>query len=182
MNVIIHLLVFVVIAGLSHIISVFALPRLAKDDVFSRLGHDLPIHAMTVLDPQLSKTLPFFDPSISVAVCRYDLSDGPVRLRARLSDSFLAIVLADFGRGVYSSVSDRAATGGSLDVVIATQTQLDKIAALEAKEDAIEEIRIASPRPLGLAILKVVVDLPSARETAETVLREARCDAESLPN
>jgi hypothetical protein len=45
----------------------------------------------------------------------------------------------------------------------------------------VEEIRIAAPRPRGLAIIKVLVDRPSAREGAEALIRAVKCESEALP-
>lgn len=178
----VYLLLFVVSAGIAHIASTFALPRLVRTDAFSRLGAEAPINTLAAIDDTVLRQLPYADPAFALSVCHYDLSDGPLRIRVPLSETFLAIVFAEYHRGVFSSVSDRAATGGSLDVVLATQAQLDRIARLDEEDQAIEEIRIVAPRPQGLAIVKVFSDRPSSRERAEAILRDARCDSESLPN
>lgn len=182
MRTLVHLTLFAVVAGIVHIVSLFALPAFTRDDVFSRLYREAPVNALAIIDEAAARTMPFTDPAVALAVCRYDLSEGPLRLRVPLSDTFLAIVFAEPKRGVFSSVSDRAATGGSLDVVLATQAQIDRITGLDDEGQAVEEIRLAAPRAQGLAILKVVVDRPSSRARAEQVLRDARCDSEMLPD
>lgn len=182
MRLVIHLIIFMVGAGIAHITSIFALPHFTITDAFSRLEDGAPINTLALVDEKDLLTLPFTDPATTLAICRYSLAEGPVRIRVSLSETFLAISFAERRRGIYSSVSDRAATAGSLDIVLATQGQLDRIAALDDEDQAIEEIRILAPRREGLAILKVFVDRPSSRERAETVLREARCDSETLPN
>ncbi len=177
-----YLLLFVVVSGITHIASIFALPRFAQSDVFSRLESGAPINALMAIDDKTLRQYRFADPAFALAVCRYDLSEGPLRIRVGLSETFLAIVFAERYRGIFSSVSDRAATSGSLDVVLATQPQLDRIARLDEEDQAVEEIRIAAPSAQGIAILKVFADRPSARERAEAVLSDARCDSETLPN
>lgn len=181
MRLFLHLMVFVIAAGIAHIASLFALPHLSREDAFTRLATGAPLNAIALIDEKTTRALPFFDPATALAICRYSLSGGPVRLRVPLSETFLSISFADERRGLYSSVSDRAATGGSLDIVLATTRQLERIAALDEDDQAVEEIRLQSPRAMGLAILKVIVDRPSARERAEAVLREATCQAETLP-
>jgi uncharacterized membrane protein len=182
MRALVYLLLFLVVTGLAHIASTFALPRLARSDVFSRLEAEAPVNTLAAIDDQAMRQLPFVDPAFALAVCRYDLADGPLRIRVPLSETFLAIVFAEYHRGIFSSVSDRAATGGSLDVVLATQAQLDRITKLDEEDQAVEEIRIVAPRVQGLAIMKVFADRPSSRERAAAVLRDARCDSETLPN
>lgn len=174
--------VFALMLVLAHIISLFALPFLTQDDIFSRLERGAATNQIALISEADMKTLPLVDPAMAMAVCHYDLTNGPVRLRVPLSETFLSISLAQRHRGIYASVSDRAATGGSLDLVVATQEQLDRITRLDEEDQAIEEIRIAAPRATGLAILKVFVDRPSSRAGAVAVLHAARCEAELLPN
>lgn len=182
MRALVYLFAFVVTAGLVHIGSIFMLPRLSKTDVFSRLEAEAPVNTLAAIDDQALRQLPLVDPAFALAVCRYDLNEGPLRIRVPLSETFLAIAFAERHRGIFSSVSDRAATGGSLDVVLATQTQLDRITRLDEEDQVVEEIRILASHPQGLAIIKVFVDRPSARERAEAILRDARCESETLPN
>ena len=182
MRAFVWLVLFVVIAGISHIASTFALPRLVRSDAFSRLEAEAPLNAIAFIPEETARQLPYSDPAFALAVCRYDLGSGPLRVRVPLSETFLAIVFAEPHRGIFSSVSDRAATGGSLDVVLATQAQLDRIARLDEEDQVVEEVRIVAPRAQGLAIIKVFVDRPSGRERAEAVLREAQCTSEVLPN
>lgn len=175
-----HLFVIGVLAGLVHILSLFVIPPAMETDVFARLSRLAP-DGLHIVAPVEARALPFADPSVAMAVCRYDLAAGPFRVRTGLSETFLAVVFAEEGRGIFSSVSDRAATSGALDVVLATQAQLDRMALLDDGTEAIEEIRVTANRTRGIAILKVLVDRPSSRETAEEVLRNARCDSETLP-
>lgn len=182
MRALVYFLLFVVVAGITHIVSIFMLPRLANTDVFSRLEAEAPVNTLAAIDDQALRQLPYVDPAFALSVCRYDLTEGPLRIRVPLSETFLAIIFANRHRGIFSSVSDRAATSGSLDVVLATQSQLDRIAKLDEEDQVVEEIRVVAPRPQGVAIIKVFLDRPSSRERAEAVLREARCDSETLPN
>jgi uncharacterized membrane protein len=181
MTILLHAALFVIVAGITHIATVFALPHFARSDIFSRLDEEAPVNAMALVDRRALMSWPYADPAMAIAVCRYDLAEGPVRIRVPLSETFLSIAFALPRRGIFASVSDRAATGGALDIVLATEAQLDRITRLDEEDQAVEEIRITAPRPAGLAILKVIVDRPSARERAEAVLRRAQCGSEALP-
>lgn len=181
MRVIFYGLVFVVVAGLTHILSLFAVPKLAKGDAFHWLAQDAPIHAVAIVEPARMRSSTHIDPNFALGVCRYDLSGGPLRIRVPLSESFTSVTFGELGTGVFASVSDRAATGGSLDVVLATPAQAAKIAALDEEDQVVEELRVRAPSPRGLAILSVFVDRPSGRERANAALAQARCDQEGLP-
>ena len=180
MIVALHLFIVAVVAGLVHILSLLALPGFVKEDVFSRLGEKAEA-GLHILEASEARRLPFADPAMAMAVCRYDLTAGPFRVRTGLSETFLVVVFAEDGRGIFSSVSDRAATSGALDVVLATEAQLARINALDDRSEAIEEVRITGSRARGVVIIKVLVDRPSSRERAMDVLRNARCESEALP-
>lgn len=171
----------VVFAGLTHIASLYVLPATLKKDAFFRLSEASQPGGMTLIAPDLVAEWPFFDPAMALGVCRYDLANGPFRVRTRLSESFLTLVLADPERGIFSNVNERAATGGMLDVVIATKAQLLRIIALDDAEEAVAEIRIEAEAPQGLALLKVLVDRESARPMAEAIINAAQCSNETLP-
>jgi uncharacterized membrane protein len=175
-----HLFIVAVVAGLVHILSLVALPNFVREDVFSRLA-DKAESGLHILDAAEARRLPFADPAMALAICRYDLAGGPFRVRTGLSETFLVVVFAEEGRGIFSAVSDRAATSGVLDVVLAMPEQMARINALDDRSEAIEEIRISGSRPRGVAIIKVLVDRPSSRECALEVLGNVRCESEALP-
>jgi uncharacterized membrane protein len=181
MRLVMGALIFIVVAGFTHIVSLFALPRLVREDAFNWLAKDAPLHAMARVEPGRMRSSTHIDPNFTLAVCRYDLAGGPLRIRVPLSETFTAISFAELGQGIFASVSDSAATSGSLDIVLATPTQIAKIASLDEEDKVVEEIRMRAPRLRGLAILSVFVDRPSARERAEALLAQARCEQETLP-
>lgn len=181
MRLLLATLVFIVVAGLTHIVSLFALPRLVQGDAFTWLVRDAPLHTMARVEAARLRSSTHIDPNFALAICRYDLTGGPLRLRIPLSETFTAISFAEVGRGIFASVSDSAATGGSLDIVLATSAQIAKISSLDEEDKVVEEIRMAAPRARGIAILSVFVDRPSARERSEALLSQASCEQETLP-
>ena len=80
-------LVFTIIAGVLlggvvHLVSVLALPRIATQDAYSRLTPMTKENAVTALplaEPN-NAPMPFMDPAFALAICRYDLSNGPIKL------------------------------------------------------------------------------------------------------
>lgn len=182
MRAVVLAILFAIVAGLTHIVGILLIPYFSQRDIYSRLEAGAPPNQLVLIDKADLKAFPFADTNLAVAVCRYDLTGGPVRLRVPLSETFLVLALAERRLGIFASVSDRAATGGILDVVVATTPQLDRIARLDDEDQAVEEIRVAAPGLKGLAILKVFIDRPSSRERAEALLRRAQCESEALPN
>lgn len=181
MTFLLHLFIAAVIAGLVHLAGLFALPRMTSDDVYSTLSREATGAGIALLPEERLRALRFVDPNVAIGICRFDLSAGPFRVRTGLSETFLAVVFAREQSGIITAVSDRAATGGALDVVLATPRQLQRIAELDESGEAIEEIRVPSPSRMGIAIIKVLVDRPSGRGNAEAVIRDVQCGSEALP-
>lgn len=181
MMVALHLFIAAVVAGLVHLAGVFALPFMAQDDAFGVLARQALPGGITLIPEESIRRMPFVDPNVAIGVCRFDLASGPFRVRTGLSETFLAVVFAREQHGILGSVSDRAATSGLLDVVLATPAQLQRIVSLDDSSEAIEEVRIAASQTRGIAIIKVLVDRPSSRPGAEAVIRAVQCGSEALP-
>ena len=89
----------VLLGGVVHLVSVLALPRIATQDAYSRLTPITRLNAVTVLPPaDPSNTLmPYLDPAFATAVCRYDLSDGPIKLSVQEKETVNVPLWAGIG-------------------------------------------------------------------------------------
>src|SRR5262245_45026463 len=77
-----------VAAAVVHICTIFALPFFYRSDAYSRLARTLPSNAFVIL-PQArprAQVLPYQMPEARYAICRFDLSEGPVAVRAALAE------------------------------------------------------------------------------------------------
>src|SRR6476646_1689036 len=65
-----------------HLATVIILPRTATQDAYARLTEIAPVNTVVALPaPTPEKAvMPFMDPAFASAVCRYDLSQGPLKL------------------------------------------------------------------------------------------------------
>ena len=160
----------VIVAGIVHILSILAMPRLAPRDAFARVERLAAAHRMVLLpaagaDPTAP---PFEDPALVQGVCRYDLAQGPLRLRADLPPDALTLFSfhARFGQ-LYYSMTDRSATRGKLDVLLLTAEQLDAVEANDSEDELPEELRIVAPTLEGYVLARALAerpgDVPDAR-------------------
>ena len=100
-----------------HLLVVLALPALAPGSAYRRLAADLPLGEVRLL-PRATPEHPdpaFSDPFAFVAVCRFDLSQGPLRLRATADGDHplsVSVRLAD-GAVIYSGSDARRRAGAS---------------------------------------------------------------------
>src|SRR5262245_27235122 len=79
----------VLLGGVVHLVSGLALPRIATQDAYSRLTPMTKENAVTALplaEPN-NAPMPFMDPAFAVAICRYDLKDGPLKLTVPVSQA-----------------------------------------------------------------------------------------------
>lgn len=187
MSVLLATLCGLVLAGIVHIATVLAIPRLAAGDALSlargseSLDHPLLIHTLAAGDapaPAETSWLPIPDPAVAVGVCAYDLDDGPMRVSARTGP--LTLSFAVHGRqGAFYAVTDQAAVRGSLELVIMTRAQYDEALANEDENSVSRDVRIVAPEREGYAVVRVIAGLPSQRAIANETVESVSCSIDS---
>ncbi len=171
-----------VIAGLVHIISILAMPLLAPVDSFARLSAVTPLGRLVILDNGSSgkEILPFEDPAVIISVCRFDLSQGALRLRANFDGEGLVMISFRnrFGSAFYA-MTDRGTSRGRLDVVVATRAQLDAIEAQDTEDEVPLDLRLLAPSQEGFVMLRALSLEPGQRADAEARLKAISCRFET---
>lgn len=78
----------VLAAGIVHICTVLAMPHLQRSDAVTRLQRTLPLNAFVLLPAARprAQVLPYQMPDARYAICRFDLRNGPLVVRAVLAD------------------------------------------------------------------------------------------------
>lgn len=174
-----------IIAGIVHILSILAMPRLAPNDSYSQLAGAAPLSRLAPL-PAIapgSEFAPFEDPAMLASICRYDLDRGPLRLRGNFGGDQLILLSfhSRFGE-VFYSMTDRSATRGVLDILVLTSLQLAAIEAYDSEDELPSELRLIAPDKLGYVIIRGLAAQPGGRDTATTRLNALACGLEaSLP-
>jgi len=171
----------VILTGLVHIVAILAMPYLAPRDAFARLAAITPLHSLVILDdgPQGRGLLPYEDPATVIAVCRYDLSQGALRLRSTFDGEGLVLMsfLNRLGAAYYA-MTDRGTSRGRLDVVIATRAQLDAIEAMDSEDEVPSDLRLLSPSVEGFAMLRALAPEPGQKADAQARLKAIACVSE----
>jgi uncharacterized membrane protein len=172
----------VVIGGIVHLVSVLALPRIATQDAYSRLTAITTANAVTALPPTEpgKATLPFMDPAFALAVCRYDLSNGPIKLAVPVSQSYTSVSFYTRSDVAYYAINDRSAGRRVIELDLMTEAQH---AELPEDEDvtAADRLIIDSPTPTGLIVLKALAAEPGLMAQAQATLAAAKCGAPAEP-
>lgn len=177
----VYTLLALVVAGIVHLSTVLVMPWVATRDGFLRAGTLARDNSMVVLSAtEARNTLPYADPAQAVAVCRFVLDRGPVRVRLGIADWPTTLLFLRKGSGIFHSLTEKAATQGVLDVVVATAEQMEKITALDTDDDAVQELRVTAPVDIGIVLIRSLVRTDSEREAVMKQLRGASCEAETL--
>ncbi len=169
------------VAGIVHLSVVLIAPRLATASAGARFLAGEP-NALRLLPAVSAPTdplpTPFADPALVTALCPYDLSEGPVRLRLQTGDQFLSIVaLSPTGR-VLLALTDRAATRRSLNILFATPVQLRQLDSLDGAEEEAQELRIRLDESRGVAVVRVLALRDAEKAPAAAQLGRILCRQE----
>jgi uncharacterized membrane protein len=170
------------IAGIVHLVIVLLMPLIGSSHAGTRLAQQAQVNAIELLPPirtgQEALPLPFADPALITAICRFDLSEGPVRLRVPVSESFLSVTLLSPTGRVILSVTDKAATRRMLDILLVTLEQQRQLEAQDPDDEPVQEIRIRLAQLSGIALIRGLAMRPGDKEPIASLLARAICKPE----
>jgi uncharacterized membrane protein len=172
----------VLLGGVVHLVSVLALPRIATQDAYSRLTPLTKLNTVTALplaDPN-SAPMPFMDPAFAIAICRYDLSTGPIKLAVPVSQAYTSVSFYTRSDVAYYAINDRSAGRRVIELDLMTEAQH---AELPEDEDvtAADRLIIDSPTATGLIVLKALAPEPGLMVQAQATLAASSCKVQTDP-
>jgi uncharacterized membrane protein len=174
---VLFILLCLVLAGLIHIAAVLTLPTLAPKDAWDRLIPLGPANTMIAIPPASpgQSVLPMMGPDVRYAFCRFDLTDGPVRLKATVPDALWLIAFYTPKGENFYAVSGADMRRAQLDLIIATADQPVAEAGVDAPEEADQVVVVTSPVDKGVAVIRAPVIGPSRARRVEQALEGTSC-------
>jgi len=173
------------IAALVHFVAILIIPLYATHDAFARLSQLGPVNA-TIALPQTGpkeRLIPYGDPAIASAFCRFDLTDGPLRVKAPVDGSGFASLSFHTRRGsIFYAITDKAATHGMLEALVVTEDQLRAISAKDDEDVPVQELRVVSTAKQGFVLMRALSEEPSLYPRAQAQARSLTCANEPLPD
>jgi uncharacterized membrane protein len=172
----------IILGGIVHLVSVLALPRIASHDAYSRLTPMTEQNVVTALplaDPGNSP-MPFMDPAFATAICRYDLSSGPLKLTVPVSQAYTSVSFYTRNEIAYYAINDRSAGKKVIELDLMTQAQHDELPEDE-EVTAADRLIIDSPSTTGLIVLKALAAEPGLMPQAQASLAAASCKTQTEP-
>ena len=142
-----------VLGGIIHIIVILTLPRLAEENLWTRieaLGAD---NTMLILPPVVAgEPNPLgLDPELIYGLCEVDLAQGPAYVTGTLPDAFWSVALYNDQGVVTYSTTNRDGIGQTLDLGVFNAAQTRLLA--QQQLDVAEGVLVVEANSDKLAIL-----------------------------
>lgn len=166
----------ILLGGIVHIVTVLYLPSTATQNAYARVAAIAPINRVVPLPaPSPEKSiLPLMDPAFAAAVCRYDLSEGPLKVVTPVSSAYTSVTFYTNRDVAYYAINDRAAGRRTIELDLMTSAQR---AQLQDDEEvaAADRLIVESPTRTGLIVLRALAAEPGMMPAAVGSLAAARC-------
>ncbi len=170
------------LGGIVHIATVIILPRTATQDAYSRLARTAPVNAVATLPvptPE-SAPMPFMDPAFASAVCRYDLSQGPLKLTVPVSLAYTSVSFYTRYDVAYYAINDRAAGRRVIELDLMTVEQHNQMPEDE-EITAADRLIVESPTLTGLIAIRALAPEPGLMPMAQNSIAAAQCKRQDEP-
>lgn len=167
---------FILVLGLMvHLASVLAMPMLATKTAYVRLSDLAQPNQMTLL-PEATPTsmlLPMTDPAFVSAVCLYDLSARPLRIRVPATQDYTSVSFYTAQGVPFYALSDQAA-GRVIELDLLSPTQR---AALPEDEEitAADRLVVEAPSQTGIVLIRAYARYGDLKAQVRRQLESASC-------
>ena len=166
-----------VCGGIIHIISTLVVPQFATASGVKRLADKLPVNRMVVLDRASAENqiVPFVGPDLRLAVCRFDVANGPVNVSAVLPDKGWSL-------GIYTMQGDNfyvvpAADFRRSEISFQIMPPVEKVLGFfnfgRSVEASASQVQVAQPD--GLIVLRAPIRGRAYLAETEAYLQRAQC-------
>jgi len=170
------------LGGVVHLATVIILPRTATQDAYARLTPVAPVNTVVALPiPSPEKAImPFMDPAFASAVCRYDLSEGPLKLTVPVSPAYTSVSFYTRYDVAYYAINDRAAGQRVIELDLMTAAQHEQVPEDE-EVTAADRLIVESPTPTGLIAIRAMAPEPGLMPVAQSAVAASRCVRQTEP-
>lgn len=165
----------VVLAAITHIVSILAMPALAERNAYARLSDLMDSNVMTPLpDPTTrGSVLPMMDPAFVTSVCLYDLSEGPLKVRVPATSDYTSVSFYTAEGLAFYALSDQAA-GKVIELELMSPAQR---AAMPEDEEitAADRLIVETPSQDGVVLVRAFVRGRGLHDAVRRQLDAATC-------
>ena len=172
-----------VLAAIVHLLVILLTPMVATRDAYAQLASLGRVNETVALPPAGpgERAPRYSDPAVAMAVCRYDLGSGPLRVRAPVGRAFSSISFHTRRGLAFYALTDRAGARGAIEAVVATPDDVRALAARDDEESPSRDLRIAAPEREGYVVIRVFSEAPSLYSEAVADAKRLTCKPETAP-
>ena len=163
-------------AAIVHITVLLLLPNFSDRDAWARLAEAADYYKPVRIDAAAGEVpiVRSLDPLFYASACRFDLSDGPVRVHTPGNVPYWSVSIYNRGGQSVYAFTDRATDTGQLDVVVLSAAQM-----IETRKQLPDEVRnsilVEAPVGQGIVVVRSFVPDISWQPTATRFLRNLAC-------
>lgn len=170
------------LGGIVHLATIIILPRTATQDAYSRLAPTAPINTVVTVPAPTpeSAPMPFMDPAFASAVCRYDLSQGPLKLSVPVSLAYTSVSFYTRYDVAYYAINDRAAGKRVIELDLMTADQHNQMPEDE-EITAADRLIVESQTLTGLIAIRALAPEPGLMTMAQSTIATASCSRGEIP-
>jgi uncharacterized membrane protein len=166
----------VLLGGIVHLTTVLWLPELATQDAYSRLSPLAKVNSVTAMPAPTpdDSVKPCLDPAFAMAVCRYDLTNGPLKFSVPVSPAYTSVSFYTKSDVAYYAINDRAAGRRVIELDLMTSEQRSELPG-DDEVTAADRLIVESPTMTGLIMIKALAPEVGMLPAARGALANARC-------
>jgi len=172
----IPILAGLVLGGIVHLVAVLIMPYFAEQDAYARLATVGSINMVAQIDDPdpFGAVLPDTDPAFVSAVCLYDLSMGPLKVRVPTTEDYTSISFYTRHGLPFYAINDRSAGRRVIELDLMNPAQK---AALPENDEvtAADRLVVESPENEGIVLFRALAREKSTREAVRARLGAATC-------
>lgn len=171
-------LLALVAGGMIHLTATLVVPQLAKASAFQRLAQSLPVNRMRVLPPvdAAAQPLPYLGPDVRLAVCQYDVSDGPVALTVALPDKGWTLGLyTGWGDNFYVLPAQESRVSDMTLTLVPAGERSFSLLTLGNRAAVTSISQIEVPEAIGFAVIRAPMRGRAFAAEIEATLKRAGC-------
>ncbi|EJF78299.1 DUF1254 domain-containing protein [Bartonella birtlesii] len=170
----IHTVLLIIIGALIvHICVLFLIPYWMQNKIWEELkktGNPYQFVELNMRNPLQQTT----DPLFLLKVCRFDLENGPVHLKASKTIQFWSLAAYTQTGTIFYSLNDRTAPDATLDLIIGKPIQIIELKKSKPQNNG-NAILVAKNLDKGFALLRIFAPSVLAKKKSEAFFSSATC-------
>lgn len=165
------------LGGIIHICATLAVPVFGSGNAYLQLRDRLPLNRMVVLPAAAAgrQILPYLPPDMLYAMCRYELTGGPVTVTVALADTGWVLSLhTPQGDNFYVMPGQQSRRGEVSFLVVPGGDRITD-PALAHRRASPTDTQVASPSLEGLIVVRAPLKGIAWLAGTEATLRQSSC-------